>query len=165
MKTLIVLTSPPACGKSTWAKRFKNDHPNTFIVSSDDIRIELQGKVDKRYIEDDLWDLFDKRVREYASQDLENLVVIADSNFYRNAYRTELVKNHPEFDRYVLVIFTCLFDESVENNKSEHERVVCPDDLLQKIWDDFEKPDAETLEYYDEFIRVIGNYEHTKVNN
>lgn len=164
MKTFIVLTSPPACGKSTWALNFQKQHENTFIVSSDDIRAELYGKIDKRNIEEKLWDVFDKRVREYANQDIEDLTVIADSNFYRNAYRTELVKRHPEFDRYVLVIFTCLIDESIENNKNREKGVVYPEDLLLEIWDDFEKPNAETLEYYDEFIRVIGNYKNTKVN-
>ena len=38
MKTFILLAAVAGCGKSTWANNFKKDHPNTFIVSSDELR-------------------------------------------------------------------------------------------------------------------------------
>ncbi|NCA96445.1 MAG: hypothetical protein EOM74_05640, partial [Methanomicrobia archaeon] len=43
MKTLILLTAVPGAGKSTWAKRYQSEHPHTYIISSDDLRMELLG--------------------------------------------------------------------------------------------------------------------------
>ena len=43
MKTLIVLSAMPGSGKSTWAKKYQEEHPHTLIISSDKIRYELTG--------------------------------------------------------------------------------------------------------------------------
>lgn len=161
---MIVLSSPPACGKTTWSINFQKQHANTFIVAVDKLRQELLGRLDKNYVKEDLWNLFDDRIREYASYDLDNLVVIADSAFALNKHRRQVVERHPEFDRYVLVLFTCLIEESIENNQSRDDDLKVLDNKFFKDWKEFEKPDIDTLEMYDEFIRVIGNYKRTKVN-
>ena len=41
MKTLMILSAIPASGKSTWAAKYQATHPNTYIVSSDQIRMEV----------------------------------------------------------------------------------------------------------------------------
>ena len=43
MKTLIMLSAIPAAGKSTWAKKYRDEHPEVYIISSDEIRMELTG--------------------------------------------------------------------------------------------------------------------------
>ena len=43
MKTLIMLSAIPAAGKSTWAKQYRDTHEEVYIVSSDEIRMELTG--------------------------------------------------------------------------------------------------------------------------
>ena len=165
MKTLIVLTSPPACGKTTWAKNFQKDHANVFVVSSDEIKEELiKNSNDTSRLDLEVWETFDRRITEYANQDLPNVTVIADSLCDLNEWRLRIVRTHPEFDRYLLVIFTCLLEESIENNKNRDEKSIVPEDVLLDSWNKFERPTPEVIECYDEFIRVIGNYKRTKPN-
>ena len=164
MKTLIVLTSPPACGKTTWARNFQKDHSNVFVVSSDEIRAELGIDPADSSRDTEVWETFDRKITEYANQDIENLTVIADSLCDLNKWRLRIVKSHPEYDRYLLVIFSCLLEESIENNKNRDEKAVVPEDRLLDLWNKFEKPTPEVIDCYDEFIRVIGNYKRTKVN-
>ena len=44
MKTLIILSAMPGSGKSTWAKKYQEEHSHTLIISSDQIRFELTGQ-------------------------------------------------------------------------------------------------------------------------
>ena len=40
---LTILVGVPGAGKTTWAKKYLQDHPTTFYISTDDIRKELTG--------------------------------------------------------------------------------------------------------------------------
>lgn len=160
MKTLVVLTAPPACGKSTWAKNYQKAHPHTYIVSSDDLRKEITGVTDDFSRQAEVWELFDKRITEYCMKEEETVTVIADSLCDLNSLRVDLVKKHPEFERFVLINFTCLYEESYENNKKRAPEYVVPDDQLKRLWNKFEKPDSATLEYFDDYVRIIGNFKN-----
>ena len=59
MKTLIICTAVPASGKSSWARRYKRDHENTYIISSDAIRLELtNGDYHDRSKQAEVWKVF-----------------------------------------------------------------------------------------------------------
>ena len=160
MKTLIVLTSPPACGKSTWAKNYQKTHKDCYIVSSDEIRFELTGKTDDFTRQDEVWKVFDERITEKCNEGGKDAIVIADSLMDLNRLRREIVEKHPEFDRFVLIYFLCLYEESCINNKNRPSQYIVPDDVLKALWDKFEKPDIKTLDMYDNFIRIIGNFKN-----
>ena len=68
MKTFILLAAVAGCGKSTWANNFKKDHPNTFIVSSDELRKELGGDYQNFDHEKEVWELFFSRIEGYAKE-------------------------------------------------------------------------------------------------
>ena len=42
MKTLILMAGVPGTGKSTWAKRYAVEHPNTFIIDTDETRKSIE---------------------------------------------------------------------------------------------------------------------------
>ena len=64
MKTLIMLSAIPASGKSTWAKEYQQNNPNTYIVNSDDIRMEVtHGDYHDHTKQKQVWELFEKRRR------------------------------------------------------------------------------------------------------
>ena len=82
MKTLILMTAVPGAGKSTWARQYQAEHPNTFIISSDEIRKELLGHVQNFTNESLVWDTFRSRITEYAAK-YEDVTVILDAvNFF-----------------------------------------------------------------------------------
>ena len=78
MKTLIMLSAIPASGKSTWAKRYTEEHPNTYILNSDEIRMEVTGG---NYLDHsrqkEVWELFERRIHEFGA--IPDSTVILDA--------------------------------------------------------------------------------------
>ena len=153
MKTLIVLSAPPGSGKSTWAKRYKKEHPNTYVISSDKIRFELTGTNQDFSKQKEVWEIFEKIIHEYAEIN-ENVTVILDALCDLNSLREKYVKENPEFDRYVLVLFPHTFEEIVLLNKKREDYKIVPDDAMKALWDKFEEPTKEVLDLYDELWKI-----------
>ena len=99
MKKLIVLTALPGSGKSTWAKKYQEEHENTFIISSDEIRRELTGSYTDFSKQSEVWPLFSQRIHEYARIN-DNVTVILDALCDLNSLRVKYVKENPEYDYF-----------------------------------------------------------------
>ena len=68
MKKLIILSAVPGSGKSTWAKKYQSEHPNTYIISSDQIRFELTGVYQDFSRQKEVWEIFEQRIKDYFSK-------------------------------------------------------------------------------------------------
>ena len=153
MKTLFVLSAPPGSGKSTWAKTYRDSHPNTYIISSDDIRYELTGQMQDFSKQKEVWEIFSKRIHDYAKKE-GNVTVILDALCDLNSLRIMYVKDSPEYDRYVLVLFPHTLEEMQKFNKMRDADHIVPDEALITLYKKFEEPSEEALNYYDEIIKV-----------
>ena len=153
MKTLIILTGAPGSGKSTWAKEYVKTHQNTYIISSDAIRYEVTGCFNDHTRQPEVWALFEKRIKEYANKD-ENVTVILDALCDLNSLRIKYVKENPEYNKYVLVVFPRTFEYVQKFNKMRDQEVWVPDDILRQLYDKYEKPSAEALGYFNEVLIV-----------
>ena len=152
MRTLYLLSALPGSGKSTWAKRFKDTHPEAKIVSSDGIRLELFGKVDDFSNESLVWNTFLKRIHEYGKED--GSTVIVDSTNILNQYRSYYLEQTPEFDKHVLVMFDIPLPIVFAQNKLRSGDRIVPEEVMKKMAEHFEKPTKEILLAYDEVIHV-----------
>lgn len=152
MRTLYLLSALPGSGKSTWAKRFKNEHPTAKIVSSDNLRVELLGRVDDFSNEKLVWASFLDRIHEYAKD--ENAIVIADSTNILNSYRAYYLEQTPEFDKHVLVMFDIPLPIVFAQNKLRGGDRVVPDAAMEKMAKQWERPSEEITKMYDEVIHV-----------
>lgn len=148
MKTLIVLSAMPGSGKSTWAKKFQEEHPNTFIVSSDEIRFELTGQTQDFSKQKEVWELFSLRIHEYA-QKHEDVIVILDALNDLNVLREKYVKDNPEFDRYELVLFPRTEEQIRFYNKQRNVESIVPDDQLEMLMNKWEEPSEEIIKLFD----------------
>lgn len=148
MKTLIVLSAMPGSGKSTWAKKFQEEHPNTFIVSSDEIRFELTGQTQDFSRQKEVWELFSLRIHEYA-QKHEDAIVILDALNDLNVLREKYVKDNPEFDKYELVLFPRTKEQIRFYNKQRNVESVVPDDQLEMLMNKWEEPSEEIIKLFD----------------
>ena len=155
MKTLIMLSAIPAAGKSTWAKQYKDTHPDVNIVSSDEIRMELTGgNYHDRSKQDLVWQTFDRRIHEYAAKS-ENATVILDALNDTNAVRLKYLNDAAEFDKKVLVMFPPLdLPKAKKFNAARDPSVRVPDDIMEMYAVKFEQPSKEVLEMIDELIEV-----------
>ena len=153
MKTLIVLSAPPGCGKSTWAREYRNTHPNTYIISSDEIRYELTGQLQDFSKQKEVWELFSLRIHEYANKD-ENVTVILDALCDLNSLREMYVKDNPEYDKYVLVLFPHTLEDMKRFNLMRDASQVVPEDVLITLYNKFEEPTERVLNFYDEVLTI-----------
>lgn len=153
MKTLIMLSAIPAAGKSTWAKEYKDTHPNTYIVSSDEVRMEVtNGDFQDHSRQKEVWELFEKRIHEYGK--IENATVILDALNDVNEVRLKYLSTTPEFDRKILVLFPSTYKKSQQYNSLREEAVRVPEDILIGLVNKFEAPSKEVLALVDEVREV-----------
>lgn len=152
MKTLILLSAIPGSGKSTWSKRFIAKHPNTVIVSSDELRLELFGRVNNFDHEKEIWITFVKRLNEASN--IDNVYAIADATNLRNIHRAFYAESTPGFDQHVLVIFKIDPEISKKQNKMRTGDRVVPDYAMERLIKEYEEPNDEVKELYDKIIYI-----------
>ena len=154
MKTLIMLSAIPASGKSTWAKEYQASHPNTYIVNSDEVRMEItHGDFQDHTKQKEVWELFEKRIREYANKG-DDVTVIVDALNDVNAVRLKYLSTTPEFDKKILVMFPNNLEKSRKYNNMREVSVRVPDDVLVELVNKFEEPNQEVKDLVDEIIEV-----------
>lgn len=103
MKKMIIMSAAPGCGKSTWAHKYQNSHPNTYIISSDEIRFELTGQYQDFSKQTLVWETFEKRILEFSKRN-EDLTIILDAVIDLNSLRVKYFNLGKNYDRRILVV-------------------------------------------------------------
>ena len=153
MKKLIMLSAFPASGKTTWAKKYQEEHENVYILNSDEIRLELtNGNYHDRSKQAEVWATFDQRIHEIGK--IENVTLILDALNDVNEVRLKYLKGTPEFDYKVLVMFPSTLERSKEFNSRRPPEVRVPDHIIEMLFEKFEQPSEEVLSLVDEVIEV-----------
>ena len=148
-----MLSAIPASGKSTWAKEYQKNHPNTYIVNSDDVRMEVtNGNYQDHSRQKEVWELFEKRIHEYGA--IEDATVILDALNDINPVRIKYLSTTPEFDKKILVLFPSSLEKSQKYNGMREENVRVPEDILVGLVNKFEPPSQEVLDLVNEVITV-----------
>lgn len=155
MKTLMILSAVPASGKTTWAKKYQEEHPEVYIISSDGIRMELcGGNYHDQSKQPLVWKTFEQRMHDYAYKS-KNATVILDALNDTNEIRLKYLKTTPEYDKKVLVLFPPLsLERSKKYNAQRPEEVRVPDEIIDMLFNKFEEPSQEVLDLVDEVINV-----------
>lgn len=155
MKTLIMLSAIPASGKTTWAKEYQKNHDNCYIVNSDDVRMEVtKGDYQDHSKQKEVWELFEKRIHEYAMLN-DDVTVILDALNDTNEVRLKYLTTTPEFDKKILILFPSTYEKSSKYNGERDEKVRVPENILVGLVKKFEEPNEEVLEYVDEVITIM----------
>ena len=148
-----MLSAFPASGKSTWAKWFKENNPNTVILNSDDIRMEVtNGDYQDHSRQKEVWELYEKRIHEYGKQ--ENINLILDALNDVNEVRMKYLGTTPEFDKKILVMFNTDPERAKKLNNQRDEKVRVPDFIIDGLIEKFEEPNEEVMNSINE-IRYI----------
>ena len=153
MKTLIILSAMPGSGKSTWAKKYQEEHLHTLIISSDEIRFELTGQMQDFSKQKEVWELFSLRIHEYAKR-YDDVTVVLDALNDLNCLREKYVKENPEYDKYELVLFPRTAEQIRYYNKQRKECSVVPDDQLEMLMNKWEEPSEEVIKLFDTIHEV-----------
>jgi len=153
MRTFILLSAIPGAGKSTWAKQFKSEYPNTFIVSSDEIRKERFGAVNNFQHEKEVWEIFLATINHYA-ETMDEVTVIGDATNLENRFREYYFKNTPRFDKHILVLFDVPYEICLIQNQMRTSDRIVPLQAMERMKTQLEFPSPEVLQMYDQYILV-----------
>lgn len=154
MKTLIMLSAVPAAGKTTWAKKYQQENENVYIINSDEVRMEVTGGVYHDHThQKEVWELFEKRIHEYAQKG-DDVTVILDALNDVNSVRYKYLSTTPEFDKKILVLFPTSLEKSKKYNDERSKEVKVPDDILVELNHKFEEPSKEVLDLVDNVITI-----------
>ena len=154
MKTLIMLSAVPAAGKTTWAKKYQEEHQNVYIINSDEVRLEVtHGDYQDHSHQKEVWELYEKRIHEYANKG-DDVTVILDALNDVNAVRLKYLSTTPEYDKKILVLFPTSLDKSLKYNSERVWPNKVPDDILVALNNKFEEPSKEVLDLVDEVITI-----------
>lgn len=162
MRTLIVLSALPGCGKSTWSEQYRLTHKHVKIVSSDGIRKELTGQYQDLTHEKEVWDLYYKRINEYLTEN-ENITVIADSTNITNNFRLICLQMCPHFDHSVLVVIKKDLPQIYKQNHVRSEAKFVPEKAIESMWNRWEDVNDEVKKTFDEYIEINKWFESPKV--
>ena len=154
MKTLIMLSAVTAAGKTTWAKKYQEEHENVYIINSDDVRLEITGgNYQDHSRQKEVWELFERRIHEYANKG-DDVTVILDALNDVNPVRMKYLSTTPEYDKKILVLFPTTLDKSMKYNGERPWPNKVPDDILVELNHKFEEPSKEVLDLVDEVITI-----------
>ncbi len=153
MKKIIVLSAAPGSGKSTWANKYKNSHPNTYIISSDDIRYELTGQYQDFSKQDLVWQTFENRIKDYAKTN-DDITVILDAVIDLNVLRKKYYDLAIDYNRKILVVIKKPLEDILIYNKKRNEEKWVPNEIVKALYDKFEMPSEEIIDLYDEYMYI-----------
>ena len=153
MNKLIVLSGVPGSGKSYISilikDRMRNGH--VYVVSSDNLRTQICGNQQCFDHEKLMWNMYYGMAKVYARD--KNGIVILDSTNSKRVYRIGLVKQLKNlFDEVDLVTFK--LDKLTVMRQNMEREFPIPSDILEHMFDSFEKVNEEDEEFFDKIYQV-----------
>ena len=149
-QTLIALSGVPGSGKSTFIRKFVDDHPDYGwqIIHPDAIREELTGDVNDQSRNKEVWALAYQRLREASAQ---GLPVIFDATLASPYIRREVAGSVPPEYHRVLVSLDTPLEESLSRNK-QRKRVV-PEHVIRRMYTSLKENPPDRSEGWTRIIR------------
>ena len=153
MRTFLLVSALPGSGKSTWARQYQEQHPETKIISSDGIRMMFFGARQNFSDEKRVWAEFLREIQDYAKD--ENATVIADATNITNEYRKYYFESAKDYDKRVLVLFDIPFEICLKQNKMRSADCIVDDKARESRHSRWEQPSDEVCKLYD-YVLIIG---------
>lgn len=141
---LIMLVGIPAAGKTTYAKEFVADHPNSVHLSSDCVRAELYGDEAVQGDPNEVFQLLQKRAVEALN---DGYTVVYDCTNMTRKDRAGIISACPKFANIEAHIIWAPIEVCIERDAARGRMV--GKDVIDRMVKRFQAP------WYDEGIREI----------
>ena len=157
MPTLYILCGPSACGKTTWAMHYMEEHASEDIryVSRDEIRYSLLQP------DDDYFSREKEVFREFAGTITQTLVdgfdCIADAthlNEFSRRKLTQAIDMHFTDYEIVYVVVSLGYDECIKRNAAREGRACAPEAAIARMFRNFTFPSLDEDERAREVLEV-----------
>lgn len=157
MKKLILMAGVAGSGKSTWSRRYAEEHPNTYIIDTDETRKSITGSYLSFPEPVSLsWDEMIRQANEILARE-EECTVIIDSTFLTDKRRMYFISRLKGYD-YLEHYMVKFHDYSVvyQNNKSRKKEKWVPEEVIDRMIAEYASPSPEveklfnkiTIEYW-----------------
>ena len=152
MVKFIMLVGLPASGKSTMAKKLKEENKNSIILSSDELRIELFNNVNDIEHNGQVFEEMNKRTKQYLKQ---GITVIYDATNISSKRRMNLLKQFNKIDCFKECCFifepysTCIYRDKIRYR-------TVGEDVIRRMRNGFNVP-----QYYEGWDNIIVKYNKT----
>ena len=125
----IMMMGLPGSGKSSWAKKYAASHKNTVVISTDDIREEINGDAASQDNASKVFEIAKKRVKDALASGKNVIFDATNINSKRRmAFLNEIKKYNCELE---IVVMATPLEECVSRNKNR-ERVV-PEEVINRM--------------------------------
>ncbi|MCR5079228.1 MAG: ATP-binding protein [Bacilli bacterium] len=158
MRKLILMAGVAGSGKSTWAKKYASEHPNTYIIDTDETRKALTGS----YLiftnpVSVAWDEMIRQANEIMARE-SDCTVIMDSTFLDDERRMYYLKRLKGYD-YLEHFMVKFHDYSVvyQNNKSRIKEKWVPEDVIKDMVERYVNPSPEVEKLFDKLTIEYWN--------
>ena len=155
MNRLIVLSGVPGSGKSYFSSTLKKEKSgNVYVISSDQLRLELLGNQQDLTQETRIWAAFYSLAEEYSK--IKDAIVVLDATNAKKMYRLDNIRKYKgKYDEIDLVCFQLDKDLVLKQNRERENPI--PEDALIRLISEFELPGKEEKEFYNH-IDVIKTH-------
>ena len=152
MNTLIILIGLPGCGKSTYAKKLIEMHPDWEYVSRDEVRYEWV--TDQAHYYDHEYDVFKEFCNRIDMHLMNDKTVIADATHLNVKSRNKLFNNLKVIpDKVIGIVFVTPFDICMERNSKREGVTRVPDKVMYQMRNSFKHPNL-VVENFDKIVKV-----------
>ena len=126
--TLIVCCGISGSGKSTWAKEYVDSHPNSIIVSRDNLRLLLFGENEDAYYRSSKFSTREKTVSQYQALLTKNALlmghtVVLDNTNLRAEYITAALASVPSNTLVYFKTFDITVEEALERINTRPRKI------------------------------------------
>ena len=157
MPILYILCGPSAAGKSTWARKFVEDHFNDDIryVSRDEIRFAIVKEEEDYFShEKEVFKKFANTIRQTL---IDGFDVIADAthlNEFSRRKLTQAIDMYTTDYKIVYVVFNTDVNTCVIRNMNKSGRAKVPENVIRNMCRDFRAPTKDEDERVIDIIEV-----------
>ena len=158
MRKLILMAGVPGTGKSSWAYAYAKEHPNTFVVDTDETRKEITGsyKIFTKPVSI-AHDAMIAKANKYLSEN-EDCTVIIDSTFLDDERRTYFLDRLKGYDflEHVMIKF---HDYSIvyRRNKERKKEKWVPEEVIDAMIAKYKDPSPEVAKRFDKITVEYWN--------
>ena len=155
MNTLIVMIGIPGCGKSTYAKKLIEAHPDWEYVSRDEVRYEYVN--DQAHYFDHENDVYKEFCNRIDMHLLNGKTVIADATHLNKRSRDKLLHTlTAPIDKKIAIIVMTPFLECLRRNSMREGITRVPDSNMYRMRNTYKAPNPVN-EDFDQIVKVDGS--------
>lgn len=154
MNNLIIMCGIPGCGKSTYAKKLIELHPDWVYVSRDEVRYETVS--DQNHYFDHEADVYKEFCNRIDMHLLNGKTVIADATHLTINSRKKLLSNlSAKGFKIIIIVMNTSFETCMKRNAQRIGITRVPDKTMYAMKNRFKIPN-QYIENFDKLVVVKG---------